>query len=153
MEKIKVTRETITNVIFMLGDTKTGTMYSEGSQIIKDKKPQNLNINPEVVYFYFGENYVLTDEKGKTYTSNNHQYDNISPYIYCGRAVSTAQALKMFEPDTWQYKTISACQKDGIKRVVITATGFVEGINQDGLTLEEYVANYENKKQKVLSSI
>lgn len=149
MEQIKVTRNTFTRVVFKIGDAETGFYKMDEIQEVENKDPQNLNIAPITVGFYFGETYFLTDETGRKYVPYIDRFDFMTPMIYCGKIVSTDEALKMFNPDTWQYKRIDAWQKNGIERISVTSNGFVEGLNKDDLTLEEYFTTYSDTKGNV----
>ena len=124
MEEIKVTKQIRTFAVFTWGDVKDGLPKVGGTEAVENKDPKSLEIDPRVIHFYFGDQSILTDESGRTYTTSDGFYDSISPLIYCGKAFTIAKALEKFTPDDWRYHMILDYQKTGYDKISICASGF-----------------------------
>jgi hypothetical protein len=147
MEEIKVKKETVTYAQFYWGDFETGLNQFGGNQVVEDRDPEKLNLDPRVVSFSYGDRYFLTDEQGIGYVPNNHRYYNTSPNIYLGKAVNPSEALGLFGQGSRQQEEIEACIKDNVQRIAIY-NGFISNMGENDMTIEEYSNSYSSQSKK-----
>ena len=149
MEEIKVTRDIVTYAQFTWAQGDTG-YQTGGSKVVEDRNPQTLELDPRVCHFIYGDVYFLTDEQGIEYVPNNSKYYNVSPTIYVGTAIPIDEALEMYKSNSGLYPFVEAAKKDGCTRICKSNGGFIEGMDANGLTLEEYTNQYEQEKLKTM---